>query len=328
MTVDFKELKTALYGAVDIKEKDGYLCPRRFTDRQFEHFVKTENYIHKLWKGRSSAGMELDFYTDSDFVEFEAFCFRAATPKEFFFDIYVDGEFYRDVEILIDEEGEIKAYCKLPSGEKRVTVYFSAFYSVNIKSFLLSDGAYFKKAEKKRKLLFLGDSITQGYTALHPSCAYTSILCRGLDAQCVNQGIGANVFNADDLDAKMPYNPDALFVAYGTNDWTHNRDIKTEAGKYLKKLTEIYCNAKIYVILPIWRGRLDEHEQKTIITFDKMHEILENTCKDFADVTVIDGRELVPNDMTLFRADKTHPTEDGFRHYGNNLLKKLKELEK
>ena len=115
-------------------------------------------------------------------------------------------------------------------------------------------------------------------------------------------------------------------MAYGTNDWTHNRDIKAEAGKFLKKLTEIYRSAKIYVILPIWRGRLDEHEQKTIITFDRMHEILENTCKDFENVTVIDGRELVPNDMSHFRADKTHPTEEGFHYYGNNLLKELKKL--
>lgn len=324
MIIEFEKIKKAFCGAVEFKEKAGALCPRRFTDKQYEYFAETENYIHKLWKGRASADMEIDFHTDSNIIEMEMTCFRAGAPKLCGIDIYVDSVLYEHIEYTIDEDTEVTLHSNLPEGKKRVTIYFPRFHGVNIKRFEIDDDAIFKPAQKDMKLLFFGDSITQGYTTTYPSLTYTSIVGRGLNAQCVNQGIGANVFHDGDIDENLPYKPDRIFVAMGTNDWTHNRDINTEANKYLSKLSKIYPGVKIYVILPIWRGRLNEHEQKTTVSFDEMHQILKKTCSSFENVKVIDGRELVPNDMSLFNPDTTHPNKEGFHHYGNNLLSRVK----
>lgn len=323
MIIEFSELKKAFSGAVDFIEKNGCLCPRRFTKKQFDHFVDTENYIHKLWKGKSCSGMDIDFYTDSEYLKLDTFCYTASSQSYCYFDVYVDGKHHYSCGYDAAENTDFEVFTKLPSGYKRVTVYLPCLFGVDIKSFELSENSGFEPYKKTRKLLFLGDSITQGYTAEHPSLTYTSIVSRGLNAEGVNHGIGANVFNDKDLDPDLPYSPDIIFVAFGTNDWTHNRDIKTESQKYLSELIKIYPHSKIYVILPIWRGRLSEHEAKTTVTFSEMHDILKCACEDFAKVRIIDGRDLVPNDPKLFRPDTTHPNENGFNYYGNELLKAI-----
>lgn len=324
MQINFENLKTALYGAATLGEDGGYLRPRRFTGKQLEYFAQEGSSTKKQGNSISGAGMHLDFYTDTQFVCMETYCVRATTVGYCYFDIYVDCEYYTSVETMPGDEGEVKVFAELPAGKKRVTIFFPAFYEINIKSFEVSDGATFEKTEKSCRILFLGDSITQGYTALHPSRSYANIVTRGLNAHCINQGIGGNVFNHNDIDPDLDFSPDTIFVAYGINDWIKNCDIKTEAHKYLDKLTNIYPDTKIYAILPIWLGGIQDAEEKTTISFEKMHETIAEVYAEFKNITVINGLELVPHDLGCFRPDKVHPQEEGFKHYGENLLKIIK----
>ena len=122
------------------------------------------------------------------------------------------------------------------NGEKRVTLWFPCLFETQITEFLL-DGEMFKPVEKQTKILFFGDSITQGYTSEFPSLTYTNIVTRELNAESVNQGIGAALFDATDLDEELPFSPEMVFVAYGTNDWAHSgeRDFSSNAKTYIKK---------------------------------------------------------------------------------------------
>ena len=71
----------------------------------------------------------------------------------------------------IDEEGTIR--WELPEGEKNVIIYLPADATVVIKNF--SADAPCRRAVKNEKVLWLGDSITQGYGPLRSSETYVSV---------------------------------------------------------------------------------------------------------------------------------------------------------
>ena len=59
--------------------------------------------------------------------------------------------------------------------------------------FGLDDGARFDSIEKnKRPIVFYGTSITQGGCASRPGLAYTNIISRELDNECINLGFSGN----------------------------------------------------------------------------------------------------------------------------------------
>jgi len=103
------------------------------------------------------------------------------------------------------------------------------------------NGSLFARpVDKELSIEFLGDSITQGYTTVFPSLTYSNVYARERNANCVNQGIGAALFDKENLDPELPFSPDKVFVAYGTNDWTHSdeRDFEFYANEYIEKICE------------------------------------------------------------------------------------------
>lgn len=326
MKIENSILKKAIFGAVRFEEENGILKMSRFSDRQKKYFIEHLDSINKPLKEPASANMSLDFYTDSTTFTFEADCVKASGQAICWFDLYIDGTLKEHFGYTDKETRHVSISTALKSGKKRITLYFPCLFNTQITNVQLDDEALFEPIKKDRKILFFGDSITQGYISEFPSVTYTAIVARELNAECVNQGIGGAVFDETDLDGELPFEPDTVFVAYGTNDWTKKRDFSVHAVNYLNKLTSIYKDAVIYVILPIWRGNIEERIKTNGITqsFEEMHEELADICKNYSNVTVIDGMELVPHYLNMFCEDTVHPNELGFVFYGNELLKHIK----
>ena len=327
MKIENNELKKALFGAFRTDEKNGALRMYRFTEKQVEYFEETENYIHKAMKSRATAGMTFDFYTDSEMIGIEATGTRASGQSYCYIDVYVDGEISGHFGFVDREPKKYSFSMELKPGRKRVTVYLPCLFGVEISNFELSDNASFESVTKDKKFMFFGDSITQGYITEYPSMSYPNIFSRHFDGECVNQGIGAGLFDANDLDDDFPYKPDKVFVAYGTNDWYHSIDVKITAKAYYERLCRIFKDSEIYAIIPIWRVNYKEKEEITNMKFFDFREELIKVCEQFERVTVIDGFELVPHDAKYFCPDGTHPNTDGLTEYGENLVKKINEIE-
>ena len=327
--IEYKILKPAIFGSVNTYEEDGVLKLRRFTKKQLEHFDATLNYINKPKKSKASSGMNIDFYTDSTVLEIDLNCYVASSQNPCFIDIYVDGIMEGHFGYKAKEDGKINARLELGEGKKQVTIWLPCLFEANMVDFRLDDGAVFEPAKKDCNVLFLGDSITQGYTSEFPSLTYTNIITRKLNAHSINHGIGAGLFDASDLDEDFPFEPDKIFVAYGTNDWYHSgdRDLPQNANAFYQKLCRLYPNAQIYAILPIWRGNLVEKGKNATMSFEEMHVLLADICKNY-NVTVIDGMELTPHYEGFFLPDLTHPNEMGFLHYGENLYKAIRKENK
>ncbi len=164
------------------------------------------------------------------------------------------------------------------------------------------------------------DSITQGMDARGPASIYTTQLARMLNAELLNVGVGGHIYDLDALDDELPFTPDLVTIAYGTNDWSRGLSqdqIARTVEDYLQRLTStIARSARVFVLTPLWRH--NGHETKAGGTLVEFSQAIANAAAGIEGVSVVDGTSLVPHRADLF-ADGTHPTDEGFLHYAINL---------
>ena len=138
-----------------------------------------------------------------------------------------------------------------PEDQKNVVIYLPADATVLIKNF--TTDAKVTPAVKGQKVLWLGDSITQGYGPLRSSCTYVSVANRLLNYNIINQGIGGYIYDKNSLMKMEGYTPDKIIVALGTNQYG-DKDM-TKIEEYYKTLIDIYGKEiPILCISPLWRG--------------------------------------------------------------------------
>ena len=74
---------------------------------------------------------------------------------------------------------------------------------------------------------------------------------------------------------------------------------------------------------PIWRDETVIGEKFCKVS--NLKNIIEELTKDLANVTVIDGFDLVPGEKRYFADFILHPNDKDFEFYYENLAKKIKE---
>ncbi len=322
MKVDSLQLKKAIFGAVQLWEQDGWLNMCRFTKAQLEYFSDSERY---RVRAKASSGMTLEFFTDSRTFSLDYQTFQASSKDMSYIDIYIDDvmKLHCGKDGVEKDEGSISM--DLGAGTKKVAVYFPCLFGTRIANVEIQEGAFFSPVEKDRTILFLGDSITQGYVTRFPSLTYANVLTRRFQARALNQAIGGAEFCGKDLDENLDYQPDMIFVAYGTNDWSHGVNPGKTSSAYLKKLVSIYPESAIYVILPIWRTNACEKNEAGM-TFDEAREAIAEACRAYENIRIIDSIDFVPH-YKDFYWDNVHPNALGFARYAEGLEKAVRELE-
>ena len=83
-------------------------------------------------------------------------------------------------------EGKIE--WELPEGKKSVVIYLPADATILVRNFEINAAA--ARPQKNEKVLWMGDSITQGYGPLRSGIIYVSVANRLLNYDIINQGIG------------------------------------------------------------------------------------------------------------------------------------------
>lgn len=313
MILTNEELKKIYFGAYEFEEKDGYLKANQYSKPQMDYF----NSSLEMWAERcdASTAKTFEFTTDASEVSFD----YKITWKcsEDTVDLYVDGLCHKIFYIKdMGEEGNLKF--TLPEGTHKVVIYLAVDATMLIKNFLI-DSSY-EAPVKNTKVLWLGDSITQGYGSLRSSESYVSITNRTFDYDIINQGIGGYIYDCKSL-MKMPgYTPDKIVVAHGTNQYG-DKDMSA-VEKYYEVLTEIYgTEIPIFCITPIWRG--DNIEALPV--FYTFCENVKKVASKYPNVRIIDGLDLVPH-LEEYYTDNLHPNLLGTETYAANLVKELKKL--
>jgi len=325
MKLTFEQITSAANGIIRTEQNDLGLELHRFSREQEGFFYKTHPAFCKdsFFNGyfgrncRTGAGITLDFVTDAKKIEI-AFSKTeyAKTTKERFhlFDLFVDGK------LAASYETESDITFEAAGKAQRFTLYFPCYAFPIISSIQLDGATVFEPQKKEIDILFLGDSITHGAMAAHPSNTYVMQVARNLDVGILNQGNSGFIYDAGSIESVC--NPKIIVTAYGINDY-FRKDIvalKNDTERFLSELRKAYHNSKIVSILPLWTV-CDSREESFKLS---ERNTLKGVYEEHSDLT-LDGHTLVPHEEKYF-ADEVHPNDEGFAHYGENLSKILRDL--
>ena len=308
------ELKKIYFGAYSFAETpDGYLQAFQYNAEQMKYFEKTSEF----WFERCSAstGKTLEFSTDAEKISFDYKIIWKGSEDSF--ELAIDG-LITDIRYVnaIDTEGNLEFV--LPSGEKNVTVYLPADATVLIKNFEADKNV--TPVKKGTKVLWLGDSITQGFGPLRSACTYVSVANRILGYDIINQGIGGYVYDKNVLMKMDGYMPEKIIVALGTNQFGCETMIDIE--EYYETLIGIYGEGMpILCITPLWRGDVPDG-------YDTLFAFCENVKRiagKYKNVRIVDGFSLVPH-LPEYFLDNLHPNCLGAEIYGRNLVREIERL--
>lgn len=314
MKLTNEELKKYYYGAYSFKETDdGYLQAYQYTDAQMDYFREVSDF----WYERcfASTSKTIEFITEATKISFDYKIIWIGSTDSF--EVTVDG-IVTQIFYVKDIEKEGKLEFELPEGSKQVTVYLPADATAIIKNFEVN--AEIDKVIKNAKVLWLGDSITQGYGPLRSSCTYVSVANRILNYDIINQGIGGYVYDKKSLMKMDGYNPDKLIVSLGTNQFGCETMVDIE--EYYERLFEIYGkDIPVLCIIPIWRGDVENGEPTLI----KFCENLKKIVARYSNIQMVEGWKLVPH-LPEYFLDNLHPNQLGAEVYGRNLVAEIQKL--
>lgn len=314
MILTNEELKKIYFGAYEFEEtSDGYLQAFQYSKEQVEYFKGA----FEMWYERctASSAKTLEFTTSATNISFDyKFIWKCSLDS---FELMVDG-LITDIAYVKDIADEGTITWNLPEGEKDVVIYLPSDATVLVRNFTID--ADVKRAVKNEKVLWLGDSITQGYGPLRSSHTYVSVANRLLNYDILNQGIGGYIYDKNSLMKMDGYTPDKIIVALGTNQY--GDETMTAVEEYYERLIGIYGNEiPILCITPLWRGDSVEGIPTLMAYCEKIKKIV----SQYKNIRVIEGMKLVPH-LPEYFLDNLHPNCLGCEWYGRNLVKEIRKM--
>ena len=310
-----EELKQIYFGAYSFGEtEDGYLQAFQYSVQQIKYF---KDCPFSFWYDRctASSAKTLEFSTEAVKLSFDyKFLWLGSEDS---FEVAVNG-LITDITYVKDIEKEGTIRWDLPEGEKDVIIYLPADATVAIKNFTAD--APCRRAAKNEKVLWLGDSITQGYGPLRSAETYVSIANRLLNYDIINQGIGGYIYDKKSLMKMEGFEPNKIIVALGTNQfWAETMN---DVEEFYEALIGLYgTKIPILCISPLWRGDQPDKFPKFVDFCEKVKKI----AGQYENVTVLDGFNLVPHLPEYYR-DGLHPNCLGTETYGRNLVEAIRKL--
>ncbi|MBO4326691.1 MAG: SGNH/GDSL hydrolase family protein [Clostridia bacterium] len=309
-----EELKKIYFGAYSFKELEGgWLQAFQYTDEQMEYLKSVSDF----WYGRSmgSNSKTIEFITAATKVSFEYKLIWIGSYDSI--ELMVDG-LITDIAYVQTLGTESRIEWELPEGEKNVVIYLPSDATAVLRNFEVN--APVKRPEKNEKVLWLGDSITQGFGPLRSSLTYICVANRVLNYDIINQGIGGYVYDKNVLMKMEGYMPDKIIIALGTNQF--NAENMKDVEEYYDALIELYGeDMPVLCISPVWRGNCGPEYP----VFVRFCENVKEIAGRYKNVKVVDGFKLIPH-LNEYYLDSLHPNGLGSEEYGRHLVDAIRTL--
>ena len=332
MKLNLQQIESITLGAIRVTEEADGFHFYRFTREQEHLYVGRKADFDK--KVPATTGVQLSFRTDSQELYLKIHVKLGANRTYFALDIFVDDKKVDSIANFENYEelsgmnyatmefspGDFGKHISLGKGEKNVRIDLPWSMQTVIEEMHLTDGATVEPVKPGKKLLAFGDSVTQGYDALYPSNKYISRLANYLGAEEYNKAVGGEVFFPELAATKEPFTPDYIVVAYGTNDWNlvkTKEQFLENCGGFFQNLTKNYPNTPVFAITPIWRE--DWEMERPTGMFHSVDGLIRDIAKNYENVTVVSGMDLIQHDVKCFADRRLHPNDEGFRQYFENL---------
>ncbi len=324
--------------------EDG-LIPRRFCVAQEEVYSSHEAYFLRT---RATSGIRLECRTDASAMEISCRAFAGSAKDWYGLDLKVDGKLWGHFEGTLQESDHIQWTQELPQGEKNVTLYLPCLTGVEILEVNLQDATICEAVDHKEKILVMGDSITQGYSAHFPSMTYVAQTAAYRNADYINQAIGGETFHPEIL-TPLSWKPTMAIISYGSNDWAlkDRQRLIEDGGAFLERFHNLYPELPTVVITPVWRAdaltrRKHFHELSPELPtgvsrvdgstrhsddfqLEEVDEILRKIATQYPNMRCVCGWRILPQIKELLD-DVAHPNELGFTVYAKRLCAAMDNL--
>ena len=312
MKLTLEQMQSVTVGALRIEQGADGIHFHKCTAKQVAAWSALSEGLGS--RAETTTGIRLDFCTDSATLAVDT----AGGDK---FEVLINGlSRYRVHAGEAREKGEALVF-DLGEGQKRVTLAFPSHSVGVIRSVELADGATLAPYEHACKLLFIGDSITQGWNSRYDTLSYAWRVTQFFDANSVIQGIGGAYYHGSALD-QIDFAPDTVILAYGTNDFGHyhtQEDMQAQVAAFMDGIAAQFGDKRVLVISPIYRA--DWQTPKKMGYFSDACAIVAEEGRRHG-FTVIDGQTLVPHNDD-FMADALHPNDLGFGVFAQELIKHM-----
>lgn len=317
MQLTLEQIKNITVGALNIWEDDGVFHFARCTSKQVEAWRELSETLGE--RAEATTGIRLDFHTNSKSF---AFTTKIAANYEIYIDNVLTYAYFKK-----DMEDCKHRFISLDGEEHRITLYLPSHDTPGmLESVEIDDGATIVPHNFDCKILFIGDSITQGWESTWDSLSYAYHVSRFFNAESVIQGIGGAYYHATTFDDAIDFDPDIVIVAYGTNDWGHYKTIadgRWHCQRFLDQVVTKYNKKKIFGISPIWRA--DHVKRKTSMgSFEACKSYVKDEIINH-NMILIDGETLTPHLPAFYSDEYLHPDTKGFGIYALNLISELQK---
>ena len=324
---------------------EGGLIPRRFCKAQEQVYSSHEAYFLRT---RATSGVRLECRTDASALELSLRAFAGSAKDWYDIDLKVDGALWGHFEGTLQESDHIHWLHSLPQGKKQISVYLPCLTGVEILEVRLEGATILEPIEFAEKILVMGDSITQGYSAHFPSMTYVAQMAAHRNADYLNQAIGGETFHPEIL-TPLDWKPTMAIIAYGSNDWAlkDRQRLIEDGGAFLKRFHDLYPDLPTVVITPVWRadaltrrkhfhelspeqptgaGCVDDSTRNSDnFQLEEVDGILREIAAQYPNMRCICGWKLLPQVKELLD-DVAHPNELGFTIYAKRLTAALEQL--
>lgn len=202
----------------------------------------------------------------------------------------------------------------LPGGMRHYALYLPLYNGLAQLLLGFPQGAQIipgRRPKIEKPIVFYGSSITQGGCASKAGSAYTTLLCRRLDAAQINLGFSGNAKGEESMARHIASLPMQLFVM----DYDHNAPTPEHLEKTHEPFFRIVRAAHpglpiVLVSRPDFDGNpRDSALRREVIRKAYMHALAEGDQH----VVFVDGQTLYgPTDRDLCSVDGAHPNDLGF----------------
>ena len=304
------DLKPFIHGNYQFTYRDGYIGFCKFSNEQTE-YLKFNDFFYR--RAFFSSSVTLEFKCEADVCVFSFDYKIADLSSKDTLDVFVGNKCEYSIKVENMPELGTLEFCAHGKGSE-VVVYFPIDDDFFIKNFKIS--APILKTVRSPKVLWLGDSISQGYGTFVSSGSFVNLIRRKAGFELLNRGIGGYYYDAQCLMPLKEFVPDRIIIAMGTNLHTW-ADKEKYIADFYKQLNAIYGGIKTLSITPLWRNDPAADREK----MDETRKFIEQTCLKFG-TECLNGEDLIFHEDKYF-FDGLHPNADGAKIYADNVFKYL-----
>lgn len=311
--VDFKPF---IHGNYDFVDRNGFVGFCKFSKEQTEYLRFNDFFRRRAF---FSSSVTLEFYAPRCKFSFDYKIVDVSSKDTL--DVFVNGKAEYSIKVAdMPDCGSFGFSVGEGNGESlsEIVVYFPIDADFAIKNFAVD--APVCPVVRSPKVLWLGDSISQGYGTFFSGGSFVNVVRRKIGFEVLNQGIGGYYYDAKCLMSLEKFIPDRIIVAFGTNlhDW---RDKDKFISEFYEKLNEIYAGVKTLSISPLKRfdSALDESGM------EETRKLIEYNCKKYG-TEFLSGENIIPPEEKYF-IDGLHPNAVGAEIYADKVVEYLTKIE-